>query len=76
MCCYASGVSLLLHTNEGPRPLMAKIILLENLRALFYAPFYIAHARGMFAEEGVEVSLEESHSPLDTAARAIAGASS
>ena len=52
---------------------MAKIVLLENLRALFYAPFYLAHARGLFAEEGVEVSLEESHSPLDTAARAIAG---
>jgi NitT/TauT family transport system substrate-binding protein len=50
-----------------------KIVLLENLRALFYAPFYLAHARGLFAEEGVDVSLEESNSPIDTAARAIAG---
>ncbi|MCB1744784.1 MAG: ABC transporter substrate-binding protein [Gammaproteobacteria bacterium] len=52
---------------------MTSITLLENLRAVFYAPFYLAHARGLFADEGVDVALEESASPLDTAARAIAG---
>ena len=52
---------------------MTRIVLLENLRALFYAPFYLAHQRGLFADEGIDLSLEESHDPSDTVARAIAG---
>lgn len=31
------------------------ITLSENFRALFYAPFYAAHAIGAYAAEGVEV---------------------
>ena len=33
------------------------IVLSENFRALFYAPFYAAHATGAFREAGVEVEL-------------------
>ena len=32
------------------------ITLSENFRALFYAPFYAAHAIGAYAAEGVQVS--------------------
>jgi NitT/TauT family transport system substrate-binding protein len=35
----------------------------ENFRALFYAPFYAAHATGAFADAGVEVELVPSPSP-------------
>ena len=31
------------------------IILQESLRALFYAPFYVALARDAFTAEGVEI---------------------
>jgi len=39
------------------------IILSENFRALFYAPFYAAEATGAFAAAGVEVVLKPSPSP-------------
>ena len=39
------------------------IRLSENFRALFYAPFYAAHATGAFADAGVEVELVPSPSP-------------
>jgi NitT/TauT family transport system substrate-binding protein len=46
------------------------IVLSENFRALFYAPFYAAHATGAFAEAGVEVTLRPSPDPV-TAAHAL-----
>lgn len=46
------------------------IVLSENFRALFYAPFYAAHATGAFARAGVEVELRPSPDPLE-AARAL-----
>jgi len=46
------------------------IVLSENFRALFYAPFYAAQATGAFAEAGVEVVLKPSPSPPD-AVRAL-----
>jgi len=46
------------------------ILLSENFRALFYAPFYAAEAIGAFAEAGVEVSLKASPDP-PAAARAL-----
>src|SRR4030095_2351200 len=46
------------------------IVLSENFRALFYAPFYAAHATGAFREAGVEVELRPSPDPL-AAARAL-----
>jgi len=46
------------------------IVLSENFRALFYAPFYAAQATGAFAEAGVEVTLRPSPDPV-AAARAL-----
>jgi len=46
------------------------IVLSENFRALFYAPFYAAHASGAFSRAGVEVELRPSSDPLE-AARAL-----
>ena len=39
------------------------IVLSENFRALFYAPFYAAHATGAFVDAGVEVILKSSPEP-------------
>jgi NitT/TauT family transport system substrate-binding protein len=44
------------------------IRLSENFRALFYAPFYAAHAIGAYESEGVEVELLTSPDPAQTAA--------
>ena len=44
------------------------LVISENFRALFYAPFYAAHAIGAYAAEGVEVTLRASPSPAATAA--------
>jgi NitT/TauT family transport system substrate-binding protein len=41
------------------------IRLAENFRALFYAPFYAAHALGLYAKEGVDVELVGSSVPGD-----------
>jgi NitT/TauT family transport system substrate-binding protein len=49
------------------------ITLSENFRALFYAPFYAAHAIGAYAAEGVEVDLRSSPNPAGTAADLRAG---
>ena len=39
------------------------IKLAENFRAVFYAPFYATHALGLFAKEGLSISLLDSPSP-------------
>ena len=52
---------------------MATITLLENLRAVFYAPFYLAVARGYFADEGVDVEFIPSPDPGDTLPRLVSG---
>jgi NitT/TauT family transport system substrate-binding protein len=39
------------------------IVLSENFRALFYAPFYSAYATGAFRDAGVDVTLKPSPSP-------------
>lgn len=49
------------------------IVLSENFRALFYAPFYAAHATGAFKRAGVEVELRPSPDPLAAAAALRAG---
>ena len=46
------------------------IVLSENFRALFYAPFYAAYATGAFRDAGVEVTLRPSPDP-PAAARAL-----
>jgi len=43
------------------------IRLSENFRALFYAPFYAAHAIGAYQAEGVDVTLVASPDPARTA---------
>lgn len=43
------------------------LVISENFRALFYAPFYAAHAIGAYAVAGVEVNLRSSPSPAATA---------
>jgi len=49
------------------------IILQESLRALFYAPFYVALARGAFAAEAVEIKFVSSPRPQDAALRLMDG---
>jgi NitT/TauT family transport system substrate-binding protein len=49
------------------------IILQESLRALFYAPFYVALARDAFAAEGVEIRFTSSPGPQDAALRLMDG---
>ena len=52
---------------------MTRIVFLETLRALFYAPYYLALARGLFAARGVDVQLIRSPDADETARRLIAG---
>jgi NitT/TauT family transport system substrate-binding protein len=49
------------------------IILQESLRAIFYAPFYVALARGAFEAEGVEIRFASSPRPQDAALRLMDG---
>lgn len=39
------------------------IVLTETFRAVFYAPFYAAHALGAYEDEGVDVRLETPEYP-------------
>ena len=39
------------------------IRLMENFRAVFYAPYYATHALGFYQREGVEVELLTSDAP-------------
>ena len=49
------------------------ITLQETLRAVFYAPFYVALARDAFAAEGVEIKFVSSPRPQDSALRLMDG---
>jgi NitT/TauT family transport system substrate-binding protein len=49
------------------------IVLSENFRALFYAPFYAAYATGAFTDAGVEVVLKPSPNPEAAATALRAG---
>lgn len=49
------------------------ITLSENFRALFYTPFYAAHATGAYEREGVDVELRLSSDPGRTAAALRSG---
>ncbi|MFT5394453.1 MAG: NitT/TauT family transport system substrate-binding protein [Gammaproteobacteria bacterium] len=52
---------------------MYTITLLENLRAVFYTPFYVAIDRGYFSDAGVDVQFIESPDPGDTLPRLLSG---
>jgi NitT/TauT family transport system substrate-binding protein len=50
-----------------------KIRLMENFRAIFYAPYYAIHALGFYADEGVDVELVSSDAPGDAIAHLANG---
>jgi NitT/TauT family transport system substrate-binding protein len=50
-----------------------KIRLMENFRAIFYAPYYAIHALGFYANEGVDVELVSSEAPGDAIAHLANG---
>ena len=49
------------------------IRLMENFRAVFYAPYYATYALGFYAREGVEVELLTSDAPGDAVPRLLDG---
>ncbi|MBR0649685.1 ABC transporter substrate-binding protein [Roseomonas terrae] len=53
---------------------MHPITLNEPFRAVFYAPFYVAEARGLFAAEGVEVRRLTAGDPTKAAENLLSGA--
>jgi NitT/TauT family transport system substrate-binding protein len=50
-----------------------KIRLMENFRAVFYAPYYAIHALGFYANEGLDVELVSSDAPGDAIAHLADG---
>ncbi len=50
-----------------------KIKLMENFRAVFYAPYYATHALGLYANEGVDVELVSSDAPGDAIGHLVNG---
>src|ERR1700741_63903 len=50
------------------------IVLQESLRAVFYAPFYVALAQDAFAQAGVEVRFASAPRQGDAAKRLLEGA--
>ncbi len=49
------------------------LIVVENFRAMFYAPFYLAQTTGAYAAEGVVIDLQASPSPTDSGRRIAEG---
>ncbi|NNE88135.1 MAG: ABC transporter substrate-binding protein [Silicimonas sp.] len=49
------------------------IALYENLRTIVYAPFYLADQRGYWADQGLDVYIQLSPDPVETAAGLLAG---
>lgn len=49
------------------------ITLCENLRTIVYAPFYLADKRGFWADQGLEVNIQLSPDPVETAEGLLAG---
>ena len=59
------------NTSEGAR--LMPIRLMENFRAIFYAPYYATHALGFYQREGVEVELQTSDVPGDAVPKLLDG---
>jgi NitT/TauT family transport system substrate-binding protein len=51
-----------------------RITLIENFRAVFYAPFYLPFAFGAYEKEGLQVDLKTSPNAAQTASSLMAGA--
>ena len=49
------------------------IRLMENFRAIFYAPYYATHALGFYEREGVAVELMTSNAPGDAVPKLLSG---
>jgi NitT/TauT family transport system substrate-binding protein len=49
------------------------IRLMENFRAVFYAPYYATHALGFYKREGIEVELLTSDAPGDAVPKLLDG---
>jgi NitT/TauT family transport system substrate-binding protein len=49
------------------------IRLMENFRAVFYAPYYATHALGFYQREGIEVELLTSDAPGDAVPKLLDG---
>jgi NitT/TauT family transport system substrate-binding protein len=60
------GIDRFLETN-------VKIRLMENFRAVFYAPYYATQTLGFYANEGVDVELVSSDAPGDAIAHLLSG---
>lgn len=52
---------------------MQPVVLNEPFRAVFYAPFSVAEARGLFAEQGVEVRRDTAGDPNKAAENLLSG---
>ncbi|MBR0663453.1 ABC transporter substrate-binding protein [Roseomonas hellenica] len=52
---------------------MQPIILNEPFRAVFYAPFYVAERRGLYARQGIEVRRDTAGDPSKAADNLLAG---
>lgn len=50
-----------------------KIKLMENFRAIFYAPYYAIHTLGLYKSEGVDVELIPSDTPGDAVSQLFNG---
>jgi NitT/TauT family transport system substrate-binding protein len=70
----ASGGHISQDGADPRRPDLHPITLAEPFRAVFYAPFYIAEARGLFAAEGVEVRRATAGDPTKAAEYLLSGA--
>jgi NitT/TauT family transport system substrate-binding protein len=55
-------------------PAVQPVILNEPFRAVFYAPFYVAEARGLFAAQGLEVRRDTAGDPNKAADNLLSGA--
>ena len=53
--CLSYPSSLIPHSSSL---VFVPIVLIENFRAIFYAPFYAACSTGAYAAEGLEVELK------------------
>lgn len=52
---------------------MQPVVLNEPFRAVFYAPFYVAEARGLFAAQGLEVRRDTAGDPNKAAENLLSG---
>jgi hypothetical protein len=67
-------IAVSLHIIPKGYPIVMAITLLENFRAVFYAPFYAASALGAFDAQGLEVKVQASPDAALTMQTLLSGA--